>query len=283
MSHEALSAESSRPSTHHYPESHWQDLRRFVTGNERDPKDLFSLIDDDWDIWPYALHGRPSEACRYRLHFGHLRSFLKPYVKWYCYQRLLSNVNTGTTALRYIPYALTRTDVYLVEQGWSSLDDVASPFVFDRMWKALSSGSEAAGCSPGEVYTRLSRTRPFWKYVHIHFGVPERVPALPSPAKSSPTASAADDRNVIPPPVIRQLVNILALHREGKALLNSFHHLRLCVLVLLICTGRRANEILTAPRSSGPDGPLNCHPARGAPPDGELWFEVCAKKAWSEG
>ena|SRR5437762_7765607 len=126
--------------------------------------------------------------------------------------------------------------VYLVEQGLSSLDDVASPFTFEKMWNALLSESEAAACSPRERSTRLSRTRPFWEYVRTHFGVPHRVPAHSRPAKSSPTASAADDRYIIPPPVIGQLVNVLALHREGKALLNPFHHLRLCVLVLLIST-----------------------------------------------
>jgi hypothetical protein len=278
MNHEALSVTGSGPSTYHYPESHWQVLRRFVIGNERDPKDLFSLADDIWEVWPYALHGRPSEAFKHRLHFGHLKSFLKPYVKWYCYQRLMSDAKAMTAALKQLPYVLTRTDVYLVEQGLSSLDDIASPFTFEKMWNALLSENEAAACSPRGKYARLSRSRPFWEYVRTHFGVPHRVPALPRRAKSSPTASAADDRNVIPQPVIGQLVNVLALHREGCALLNPFHHLRLCVLVLLITTGRRADEILTAPRSSGPEGPLNRHPARGGPPEGELWFQFAPRK-----
>ncbi len=61
---------------HRYPQTHWREIQRFVVGNERDPKDLFHLADDLWEAWPYFTHGRPTEAARYRFHFGHLRSFL---------------------------------------------------------------------------------------------------------------------------------------------------------------------------------------------------------------
>jgi len=61
-------------------------------------------------------------------------------------------------------------------------------------------------------------------------------------------------------------------------LLNRYHHLRLCVLVLLLCTGRRIDELLTAPRGEGADGPLIYHPARGAAPSGELWFQFAPNK-----
>ena len=54
--------------------------------------------------------------------------------------------------------------------------------------------------------------------------------------------------------------------------LNRCHHLRLCILLLNICLGRRINELLLAPRGEGPDGPLTTYPARGKGKDGELWF-----------
>ncbi len=67
-------------------------------------------------------------------------------------------------------------------------------------------------------------------------------------------------------------MNKLALHRDGMCVLNRCHHLRLCILLLNICLGRRINELLLAPRGEGPDGPLTTYPARGKGKDGELWF-----------
>ncbi len=122
---------------HRYPETHWHEIQRFVVGNEWDPKDLFNLADDVWEAWPYFTHGRPTEAARYRFHFGHLRSFLKPYVKWYCYQRLLGSTTRLYRPLARLSNALTRADTYLFEHGLSSLDDIASPLSFAALWKRI--------------------------------------------------------------------------------------------------------------------------------------------------
>ena len=42
----------------------------------------------------------------------------------------------------------------------------------------------------------------------------------------------------------RHLVNVLALHRGGSVILESHDHVRLCVLLLQLATGRRIDEIL---------------------------------------
>jgi uncharacterized membrane protein len=81
-----------------------------------------------------------------------------------------------------------------------------------------------------------------------------------------------DESAVIPDLVITQLMNKLALHREGMCMLNRFHHLRLCILVLNICLGRRITELLLAPRGKGSDGPLTTYPARGKGKTDGLWF-----------
>jgi hypothetical protein len=78
--------------------------------------------------------------------------------------------------------------------------------------------------------------------------------------------------------VIKQLVNRLALHREGLNPLNRHDHLRLCVLVLAICLGRRFSELLTSPRGGGPDGPLTREPARAGSEGGALWFQFHPNK-----
>ena len=70
-----------------------------------------------------------------------------------------------------------------------------------------------------------------------------------------------DRSNLIPTPVKRQLVNVLALHRDGTTRLSPADHLRLCVLLLQLATGRRIDEILASPRCTGPLGPLKRLPA----------------------
>ncbi len=264
---------------HRYPETHWREIQRFVVGNERDPKDLFNLADDLWEAWPYFTHGRPTEAARYRFHFGHLRSFLKPYVKWYCYQRLLGSTTRLYRPLARLSNALTRADTYLFEHGLSSLDDIASPLAFAALWEAhiLSSDYEGAPLSSNAVRLQSS-TRRFWEHLSLQFGAPQRIPPKTPHAKQRPSDFAADESQLIPPPVILQLVNTLGLHREGKELLNHFDHLRLCIIILAISLGRRIDEILAAPRGSGPDGPLTFYPAKGEVPGGALWFQFRPNK-----
>ena len=122
---------------HEYPLAHWQELARFLEGEEHDPKGLFRLADDLWNAWPYAKSGRPTEAARYRLHFGHLRSFLKPYVKWYCYQRIISSGKSLTAYAATLPYYLTNTDTYLCVQSIQSLEELADPSIFAALWESL--------------------------------------------------------------------------------------------------------------------------------------------------
>src|SRR6266545_869249 len=108
MKKNILRVEDAPNEEHCYPASHWEELHCFLEGCEQDPKGFFHLADDVWNVWAYAANGRLSQASASRIHFGHLRSFLKPYVKWYCYQRLLTGNLTSQYTLRTLPYALTR-------------------------------------------------------------------------------------------------------------------------------------------------------------------------------
>jgi len=96
-----------------------------------------------------------------------------------------------------------------------------------------------------------------------------------------PLRSAGDRSNLIPTPVKRQLVNVLALHRDGITRLTPLDHLRLCVLLLQLATGRRIDEILASPRSTGPLGPLKRLPA--ADGTDALWFQFAPNKDGPEG
>jgi hypothetical protein len=116
------------------------------------------------------------------------------------------------------------------------------------------------------------KTRRFWVQLSMDFGVPQVVPPIARHKYTRPTEFAIDESHDIPTAVIRQLSNKLALHRKGKKLLNRYHHLRLCVLMRVISLGRRIDEVLGAPRGTGPDGPLSRHPARNGSPEGALWF-----------
>jgi hypothetical protein len=255
---------------HRYAVHHWQVLRPFVEGTEKDPKELFFLANDIWDLWPYARHGTPSYRARYRLKFGGLHSFLRPFVKWHCYQQVLQRPGDVRTSLTDLPYQLKRTDDYLIEHGYTSLDDLTTITVFEDLWTALL----PQRISPFTYHdVRLqSATRPFWLHVSAMFGAPLLVPPIAPYVRNRYAETGIDERSLIPQPVIAQLVNKLALHRDGTGLLNRFHHLRLCVLLLSICLGRRITEVLLAPRGEGPHGPLTTYPARGKGKDGGLWF-----------
>ncbi len=264
---------------HRYPGSHWNELSRFVAGNERDPKDQFCLADDTWNAWTYAAHAHVTEASLYRFRFGHLHSFLKPYVQWFCYQRLLGKRNRLFRADRALPYELTLADAYLLEHGWTCLDEIASPAVFAALWDA-----QLPELKPGEEQREESATRrqqathQFWIHLHAHFGAPQVVPPTAACVKRRPVEFAADTGRLVPLPVIRQIVNRLALHRDGAAPLNRYQHLRLCVLVLALCVGRRIREVLSAPRGVGEWGPLSRYPARGGSSEGALWFQFRPSK-----
>ncbi len=265
--------------THRYPKSHWIELSRFVTGNERDPKDLFFLAADVWDVWPYAAHGLPSKPGKHRFHFGHLHSFLKPYIKWYCYRSLLARNGTLSRSTTILPNLLTRTDTYLVEHQYESLDDIASESAFVALWNAQLLPEKSDDADGFRAMVRLQvRTHPFWIHVRINFGVPQVIPPTAPYEQVRVTEAAYDESKVIPLPVIRQLVNKLALHREGREPLNRFHHLRLCVLLLNLALGRRISEVLMALRGTGPDGPLTYYPAKRSASGKALWFQFSPHK-----
>ena len=121
---------------HSYPARHWAELSRFAVGDEQDPRGLFRLADDVWDAWPYAEAGRPTIAVNYRFHFTRLRSFLKLYVKWHCYERLLISADTAWSGAGNITSALKRADRFIIERGLISIDDIAPQTAFEELWAA---------------------------------------------------------------------------------------------------------------------------------------------------
>lgn len=264
---------------HCYPLSHWSELSRFVLGDERDPKGSFYLAEDVWDALPYTAHRIPSRAGKFRFRFGHLRSFLKPYVKWHCYQRLLANDGKLSTALVRFPRDIARADIYLAEHHYGSPDDITPESSFRALWHAQLLPRKSLDASGAVAMVRIQNvTHAFWKHLQRWFGFPQVVPPVEPYEKRTPTESAFDESQVIPLAVINQLTNKLALHREGRELLNRFDHLRLCVLMLTLALGRRINEIIMAPRGIGPTGPLAYYPAKGSGPKGALWFQFSPNK-----
>lgn len=262
-----------------YPVEHWRQLRRFAVGRERDPRGLFQLTDDKWDVWPYALNGMPSRAPSFRLDFGRYKTFLKLYLKWYCYFNILGKAGRLTVGLRTLSGCLVHADRYISEQGFRSVDDLASTASFRFLWDAQIKTDQAGELPLSQnAVTIQSGTRIFWQRVRVAFGVPPIVPPVAPHTRVKPIDFAADRSKVIPGHVIRQLANKLALHREKKELLRRLDHLRLCVLMLAICLGRRINEILLSPRGSGNDGPLSRHPSNAGSPEGSLWFQFLPNK-----
>ena len=262
-----------------YPVEHWRQLERFAVGEEHDPRGLFRLTDDRWETWPYALNGMPSRAQRYRLYFGRFGTFLKPYVKWYCYCQILGRAGSLTRTLSSLTTALIGADRYISDRGFRSIDEIATSATFRSLWDAQlkTRTGEAHPLTKRDVEVQI-HTRAFWHGVRTQFGVPHIVPPIAPYVRVKPGESAADRRKLIPVHVIRRLSNVLGLHREKKELLRRFDHLRLCVLVLAICLGRRIEEILLSPRGSGGDGPLVRYPSKGGSPEGSLWFEFLPNK-----
>lgn len=269
-----------RHAGHAYPARHWAKLSRFAVGDERDPRDLFRLADDTWDAWPYAEGGRPTNAFYYRFNFGMLRSFLKPYVKWYCYERLLMAADTSWSRAKDIIYTLKRADSFIIRRGFTSIDDIAPQAVFQKLWVAnITQPAAADGTHRTKAEVKIqSDSRLFWLRLRSHFGVPKVIPPTAPHFSKLPTEYADDKSKVIPEHIINQLVNRLALHRDGLKPLNRFNHLRLCVVILAICLGRRIGELLSATRGSGPDGPLSREPARDGTEQGALWFRYKPSK-----
>ncbi|HEU5378999.1 MAG TPA: hypothetical protein VFV38_26550 [Ktedonobacteraceae bacterium] len=261
---------------HRYAIAHWQLLQPYLEGTEQDPKKLFHLADDTWNLWPYARSGTPSYALEYRVNFAGLRSFLKPFLKWYCYQQVLQSPGDVRTTLAKLPSVFKRVDEYFLSQGYTSLDDLAPPGVFEHFWRALLPQKDPP-FAPRDVQLQAG-THSFWRQISAMFGIPVSVPPLAPVQRKISAEIGLNEQAIIPQPVIAQLTNILGLHREGKRLLNRFHHLRLCILLLNLCLGRRITEVLLAERGNGPDGPLTTFPARGHGEKGGLWFRFAPNK-----
>lgn len=262
-----------------YPAAHWKHLSRFATGEECDPRGLFLLADDKWEAWPYALNGMPSQARKFRFNFSRLQTFIKLYVKWYCYHKILGTAGNLPGGLPNLPVTLVRADRYINEHGFRSIDDISPSAIFQDLWDAQIRGSFLDGVRlPSKATAIQQHTRSFWQRMKLDFGSPHIIPPIAPFIKVKPAEFAADKSKIIPEHVIRQLTNKLGLHREKKDLLNRYDHLRLCVLMLCICLGRRANEILLSPRGTGSDGPLSRHPSKAGSIEGSLWFQFLPNK-----
>src|SRR5216683_7067495 len=66
-----------------YPEEHLAAIGPFIWGNDRDPRDAFTLSSDTWVAWQYATNAREALRGQTRLGFTGLASFLRPYAKWF--------------------------------------------------------------------------------------------------------------------------------------------------------------------------------------------------------
>jgi hypothetical protein len=262
-----------------YPAAHWEKLKRFAVGKVKDPLKLFLLRANSWEAWRYAENGRKTEASKYRFRFHDFKSFLKPYVKWYCYQRLVANAGPLRLGLSALPYHLLNADRYIIEHDYLSVDDITSLLAFSDLWDAQITGDVVKdGSLPHSAVIRQEQTRAFWRRMRLEFSFPYLVPRVALHIKNRPAHSAMDRSKLIPEQVIEQFGNKLGLHRDGKSLLRSFDHLRLCVLMLGICLGRRVWEIFSLPRGPKRSGPLSRHPAASGSPEGALWFRFIPNK-----
>jgi hypothetical protein len=174
---------------------------------------------------------------------------------------------------------LSRVDAFIATQGFKSIDDIALSIVFESLWlDQLVNPPEGEGLLPQKCVVRQMQTRAFWCRLRDEFGVPHLVPPVTPYVKPTPTEFADSREQIIPGYVIKQLANCMGLHREGVKPLGRVDHLRLCVLLLGICLGRRFEEVLSAPRGDGEEGPMKRYPSQDGPPEGSLWFEFMPNK-----
>jgi hypothetical protein len=263
-----------------YPEEHLATIGPFIWENERDPRDAFTLNCDTWDAWQYATNAREAPRGQTRLRFNGLGSFLRPYAKWFCYERLQAGISPRTLCRGLA--MLAKADAIVLTMGAEALADIAPEHVFRELWAnmALPPDLPTGGRSYKAVRTQID-TRSFWLRLQAHFGAPACVPQTEPYLRPHPIEHGRDRSNLIPTPVKRQLVNVLALHRDGATRLTPLDHLRLCVLLLQLATGRRIDEILAAPRVCGSLGPLKRLPA--ADGTDALWFQFAPNKDGPEG
>src|SRR5947209_8389068 len=263
-----------------YPVAHWEKLERFAVGDEKDPKKLFRLSDDTWKAWPYAAYGRETDGSKYSFRFHRLQSFLKLYVKWYCYHRLVGNSGPLRLGLPNLSHFLSGADRYIIEHNYMSVDDITPAEAFKGLWDAQvkRKGLEEDEPLPHRAVITQEQTRAFWARTRLGFGFPNLVPKTALFIRKKPAHSAIDRSRLIPEEVIEQLGNKLGLHRDGRLRLRPFDHLRLCVLMLSVCIGRRPWELLSVPRGARESGPFSRHPAVTGSPEGALWFRFIPNK-----
>jgi hypothetical protein len=273
-----------------YPGTHLGDLRRYLTPLERDARGLFWLSDDQWPAWPYAGPDQSRDASFYRLGFASLASFLKPYAKLYAYEHLLLAPRPLTRSASRFPRELRRADQWLVSHGIASLDELSNRTVFGELWASLADDwDHARGGRPPKTVRYQTATNMFWRVLSVRFGAPIAPPRIFKTVRLTPATSGLDESRLIPGVVIKQIANLLALHRDGEIDLGSYDHVRFCIVMLLCCTGRRVREVLEAPRGVG--APLRRYPG----PDGHdaMWFrfrplkdgpgnEVYISREWEE-
>jgi hypothetical protein len=243
-----------------YPEQHLATIRPFIWGADRDSRDVFTLTSDIWDTWPYATNGREALRGQTRLRFTRLTSFLRPYAKWLCPERLQHGASPR--GLCRLLAMLGKADALLTELGAETLTDIASEQIFDEFWESLAQPPDLPSGERSKKTVQVQTdSRPFWLRLQAHFGGPVSVPRTIPHTLPHPIELGRDRSNLIPTPVKRQLVNVLALHRDGTVHLDPLDHLRLCVLLLQLATGRRIDEILATPRGASALGPLKRLPA----------------------
>lgn len=265
----------STPARHLYPKSHWPLLAPFVVGDRWDPKHVFLLSADRWEVWRYAAESRRRDKGIYCFRFGTMRTFLQPYVKRYIYLKIIgSGVVRGSHFP--LPYELKAAEDFLIANGIEALDGLADSSVFLAMWESMrrpdADGSPDSRSSAGHQ----ERTRPFFAHLHREFSVPSDPPPTVIYRRRGTAEIAADSTQLIPPAVSRQLVMLLRQHREGSAVLDNHDHLRLCVLVVALALGLRAGEVLGIPRGSGDNGPLTTTDAKDGGTD--LWCDYFPEK-----
>lgn len=256
-------------------------LRRYLEGDECDPKGAFRLADDRWDLDAYSPQGHWRMDSRYRVNFGLLQSFLRPYAKWYVYERVLLQRGAASPRASTLVSVLGRADRWLLAHDVRGLDQLAAPDVFAAMWDGL-----LEPLAPGEPrsvnsVSRQLRTAPFWRALRAEFGSPTVILPIAAHQKPSPTDLMLRDDRTLPSPVIAQILNRLALHRDGTEPLDNYDLLRGCVLAVHIVLGRRIVEVLRSARGTGENGPLvdyptthgesalgfRFHPVKGGPDD----------------
>ena len=181
---------------HRYAVQHWPLLRPFVEGSEQDPKQLFFLAEDVWDLWPYARKGIPSNAGDYSVKFTVLRSFLKPFVKWFFYQLILQQAGELRTSMIPLPYRLKQTEDYLLDHGYTTLDDLAPRLVFEDLWASLLPQKDPSFAKNDVRAQQI--TRPFWLAIHSTFGVPLLVPPVTSSIRRSHSETGLDESSTYP-------------------------------------------------------------------------------------